>query len=79
VWFCHRDPTEIAITSSELCSVVKDMTRYPVLLVDGLSRTYTILDAQMYRAYGILDNMWRHWMPGSFAVSAIGALRFIIT
>jgi hypothetical protein len=45
--------------------------KYSVLVVDGLSMTYMILDRQVYKANVILDNMWRHWMPGSFAVSGL--------
>jgi hypothetical protein len=78
VWFCHGEPTEIAIPASELCPLVTRCTRYPVLVVDDLSRAYTILDAQMYMAHGTLENMWRHWMPGSFAVSLLVIFWFII-
>jgi hypothetical protein len=64
--------------ASELCPLVTRGTRYPVLVVDGLSRAYTILDAQMYMAHGTLENMWHHWMPGSFAISLLVLMWFII-
>jgi hypothetical protein len=52
--------------------------RYSLLVVDGLSRSYTTLDRQMYMANGVLDDMWRHWMPGSFAVSSLAVFLFQI-
>jgi hypothetical protein len=67
----HVYVNEIAITCSEMLRVFYRKGRYSVLVVDGLLRSYTILDMQMYKANDMLDNMWRHWMPGSFAVSAL--------
>jgi hypothetical protein len=49
---------------------------YSVLLVDGLSVAYMILDKQMYRSNIMLDTMWRHWMPASFAVSGLSRCFF---
>jgi hypothetical protein len=51
---------------------------YSVLLVDGLSMAYMILDRQMYRSNVMLDTMWRHWMPASFAVSGFAGSFFLI-
>ena len=48
--------------------------RFSVVVVDGLVIVFRTLDRLMYMARGITENMWRHWMPASFAVSFVALL-----
>ena len=68
VWFEHGG---LSLTCGELRRVFAREGRFTVLVVDGLFIVFRTLDRMMYTARGLTDNMWRHWMPASFAVRKI--------
>jgi hypothetical protein len=68
IWFRSDVPTVLVLSCADIRSVFYREGRYSVPAVDGLTRCYTTLDKLMYTSNGVLEKMWRHWMPASFAV-----------
>jgi hypothetical protein len=75
IWFRSNVPTVLVLSCADICSVFSREGIYSVPAVDGLTRSYTTHDKLMYISNGVLDNMWRHWMPASFAVRILFVFR----
>lgn len=70
-WFVHVEPSLLEISCSDMRCVFYKEGRFLVLVVDGLCRLFTTLDRLMYEENGVMENMWRHWMPASFAAAVL--------
>lgn len=70
-WFVHNIPDVLVLEAGQLYAAFRRHGEFSVDVVDALSRLFTALDRDMYLEVGLPDNIWRHFLPASFAVGVV--------